>query len=54
MNPKIEGGISVLVALFLLVSMLLHVDTLIMGGVAIVVLLVLAVYQFTRAPSGRS
>jgi hypothetical protein len=54
MNPKIEGGISVLVALFLLFSMMLHVDTLIMGGVAIVVLLVLAAYQFSRNPSARS
>ena len=50
MNRKIEGSISVLVAFFLLFSMMLQVDTLIMGGVAIVALLVLAVYQFTRNP----
>ena len=51
MNRKIEGALSVLVAFFLLVSLLLQVDPLIMGGVAIVALLALAIYQFTRSPS---
>jgi hypothetical protein len=54
MNRKIEGAISVLVAFFLLISLLLQVDPLIMGGVAIVALVVLTVYQFTRSPSTRS
>jgi len=54
MNRKIEGAISVLVAFFLLVSLLLQVDPLIMGSVAIVALVVLAVYQFTRSSSTRS
>ena len=54
MNRKIEGAVSILVAFFLLISLLLQVDPLIMGGVAIVALVVLAVYQFTRSPSTRS
>jgi hypothetical protein len=54
MNRKIDGAISILVALFLLVSLLLQVDPLTMGGVAIVALVVLAIYQFTRSPSTRS
>lgn len=48
MNTKIDGTISILIALFLLFSMLLQINTWIMGGVAVVVLIVLAVYQFTR------
>jgi hypothetical protein len=54
MNRKIEGAISVLVAFFLLISLLLQVDPLIMGSVAIAALVVLAIYQFTRSPSARS
>ena len=48
MNTKIDGTISIIVALFLLFSMMLQINTWIMGGVAIVALIVLAVYQFTR------
>jgi len=51
MTPKLEGAISILVAFFLLVSLLFQVDPLIMGGIAIVILVVLAIYQFTRSPS---
>jgi hypothetical protein len=54
MNHKIDGAISILVAFFLPVSLLLQVGPLTMGGVAIVALVVLAIYQFTRSPSARS
>ncbi len=48
---KIGGTISLIIALFLLVSMLMHLDALTMAGIAVVALIVLAVYQFTpRAP----
>lgn len=45
---KITGTFSLIIALFLLVSMLMQVDTLLMGGIAIVALVALAAYQFTR------
>jgi|KBSSwiStaDraftv2_1062776.scaffolds.fasta_scaffold248150_1 hypothetical protein len=54
MNRKIEGAVSILVAFFLLISLLLQVDPLIMGSLAIVALVVLAICQFTRSPSTRS
>ncbi len=48
---KIGGTASLTIALFLLVSMLIHLDALMMVGMAIVALLVLAVYQCRpRAP----
>ncbi len=50
---KIGGTISLVIALFLLVSMLMHLDTYTMAGMAIVALVVLAFYQFRpRAPRG--
>ncbi len=50
---KMGGTISLIIALFLLVSMLMHLDTLTMAGMAIVALIVLAVYQFRpRLPRG--
>ena len=50
---KIGGTISLIIALFLLVGMLMHLDALMMVGIAIVALLVLAVYQFRpRVPKG--
>ena len=54
MNRKIEGAVSILVAFFLLISLLLQVDPLIMGSLAIVALVVLAISQCTRSPSTRS
>ncbi len=48
---KIGGTISLIIALFLLVSLLMHFDALTMTGMAIVALVVLAVYQLRpRAP----
>ncbi len=50
---KIGGTISLMIALFLLVSMLMHLDALTILGMAIVALLVLAVYQFRpQVPKG--
>ncbi len=50
---RIGGSISLIIALFLLVGMLMHLDTLSMAGIAIVALVVLAVYQFRpRTPRG--
>jgi hypothetical protein len=50
---KIGGTISLIIALFLLVGMLMHLDTPTMAGMAIVALVVLAVYQFRpRVPRG--
>ncbi len=50
---KIGGTISLVIALFLLVSTLMHLNTLTMAGMAIIALVVLAVYQFRpRAPRG--
>ena len=54
MNRQIDGAISVLIAFFLLISLLLQVDPLIMGSVAIVALVMLAIYQFTRSPATHS
>lgn len=45
---KITGTLCLVIALFLLVSMLVQVDTLVMGAIAIVALVALAAYQFTR------
>ncbi|NTU78587.1 MAG: hypothetical protein HGA45_04150 [Chloroflexales bacterium] len=42
-----RGSLSLVIALFLLVSMLLGVNTLIMGGIAIIALVILAVWEFT-------
>ncbi len=48
---KTGGTISLVIALFLLVSLLMHLDAVTMAGMAIVALVVLAVYQFwPRAP----
>ncbi len=50
---KVGGTISLIIALFLLVSLLMHLNALTMTGMAIVALVVLAVYQFRpRAPRG--
>ncbi len=50
---KIGGTISLIIAFFLLVSMLMRLDTLAMAGMAIIALVVLAIYQFRpRAPRG--
>ncbi len=50
---KIGGTISLVIAFFLLVGMLTHLDTLTMAGIAIIALVVLAVYQFRpRTPGG--
>ncbi len=43
---KIGGTISLIIALFLLISMLNHIDGPTVAGMAIVALVVLAVYQF--------
>ncbi len=48
MNAKREGVISILLAFFLLVSMLLQLDTWVMAIIAIAVLVILAIFQFTR------
>ncbi len=53
MNAKIEGMMSILVAFLLLLSMMLNWDTRITGGIAIVVLIGLAIYQFTRTTATR-
>lgn len=51
---KITGTISLAIALFLLVSMLMQLDTRVMGTIAIAALLALAAYQFTcKAPGGK-
>ncbi len=46
MNDKTEASISIVVALFVLLSAM--VDPRISAGIAIVFLLALAVYKFTR------
>lgn len=48
MNAKREALISILLAFFLLLSMLLQLDAWLMAGVAIAVLVILAIFQFTR------
>lgn len=49
---KTGGSISLAIAFFLLASMLMQLDTLVMGAVA--ALVVLAAYQFTRRiPGGK-
>ncbi len=51
---KTAGTISLVIALFLLISMLLQFDTRVMGAIAIRALVVLAAHQFTRkAPGGK-
>jgi len=50
---KITGTISLAIALFLLVSMLMQLDTRVMGIIAIVALVVLAAYQFARKAPGQ-
>ncbi len=49
---KISGTISLIIALFLLVSMLMHLDTYTMAGMAIIALVVLAIYQFRPRARG--
>ncbi len=43
---KTGGTISLLIALFLLAGMLMHLDALTILSMAVVALIVLAVYQF--------
>ena len=51
---KTGGTISLVIALFLIVSMLMQLDTRVMGTISIAALLALAAYQFTRkAPGGK-
>ncbi len=48
MNDRTEASISVVVALFVLLSAMF--DPRVSAGIAIVFLLALAVYKFTRTP----
>lgn len=50
---KTPGMISLVIALFLLVSMLLQFDTRLMGIIAILALVVLAAYQFALSARQR-
>ena len=51
---KTSAMIGLVIAIFLFVSMLMQLDTRVMGTIAIAALLALAAYQFTRkAPDGR-
>ncbi len=50
---KITGTISLAIALFLLVSMLMQLDPRVMGIIATVALVVLAAYQFARKGPGQ-
>jgi hypothetical protein len=49
---KIGATISLVLAFFLFVSMLMQLDTRVMGTIAIAALLALAVYQSTRQAPG--
>lgn len=51
---KTSGTISLLIAFFLLVSMLMQLDTRVMGVIAIVALIGLAVYQFMHKAPGQT
>jgi hypothetical protein len=50
---KTGGILSIVVAFLLLTSMLLQFDPRVTAGIAIAVLLLLGVYQFTRPEHGR-
>lgn len=50
---KSSGILSIVVALFLLTSMLLQFDPRVTAGIAIAALLVLGAYQFTRPERSR-
>ena len=50
---KVSGTISLVIALFLLVSMLMKLDTWVVGIIAIVALVVLAAFQFARTAPGQ-
>ncbi len=43
---KIGGAASIVIALFLLVSMVMQFDTLVTAGIAVAALVVLAAYEF--------
>lgn len=54
MTAKGRGTLSIVIAFFLLASMLFSWNTLLVGGAAIIALIILAAFEFRAPPTHRS